>query len=137
MKEFRKKGRHIQSSRHTVMSKLRSNRGESLAEVLISTLIIALAMIMLAGMVMAAKNLIEKSETRYSDDIKEANTIEAESTSTGAGTVKIGSKAAPSSAVVMKNTGKSDPQAFKYSFISSIDVSIQKYGSGSKSYTYK
>ena len=47
-----------------VLSKIKSNKGETIAETLVSTLIAALSMIMFAGMVMAAKNIVTESDKK-------------------------------------------------------------------------
>ncbi|MDD4526167.1 MAG: hypothetical protein PHX95_10065 [Lachnospiraceae bacterium] len=64
-----------------VLNKLRSTSGESISEVLISMLIVALGSIMFATMVMASKNLIQKSDTAYSDYVNKRNWFVLEGTS--------------------------------------------------------
>ena len=48
----------------TVLKKLRSKKGESIAEVLVSLLISVLALTMLAGMITASKNALERSKNK-------------------------------------------------------------------------
>ena len=50
-----------------VLKKLKGSRGETITEVLVSTLIAALAMILFASMVIASKNIIKKSCDSISD----------------------------------------------------------------------
>ena len=64
-----------------VLNKLRSTSGESISEVLISMLIVALGSIMFATMAMASKNLIQKSDTVYSDYVNKRNWFVLEGTS--------------------------------------------------------
>lgn len=56
--------------------KIREKRGETLAEVLASTLIIALALLLLASMVAASSNLVRKSEATFESNMAEKNIIE-------------------------------------------------------------
>lgn len=121
-----------------VHDKLCSTDGESLAEVMISTLFIALAMVMLASMVMASKNLIEKSGKNYSEDMAEANVIEGEASAGGkaleteSGTLAVGPEDGTS--LYMTDT----KSTFKYSFLNRrISAPIVRYGAGGKYYTYK
>lgn len=57
-------------------NRILSRKGESLAETLVSVLVIALALLLLASMVMASKNLIEKSETTFTDNYTVKNQAE-------------------------------------------------------------
>lgn len=50
-----------------VMKKLHSRKGESLAETLVAVLVIALALTMLAGMITATVNMVNKSKTRMNE----------------------------------------------------------------------
>ena len=115
--------------------KIKDTHGESLAEILISTVIIAMAMVMLASMVMASKNLIDKSSERYTEDMKEANEVEAESVDKGATTIKVGTSADGESLHMKDTDGVGE---FDYDFTNrKIPVSAEKYGSSDKAYTYK
>lgn len=118
-----------------MICKIKDTHGESLAEILISTVIIAMAMVMLASMVMASKNLIDKSSERYTEDMKEANEVEAESVDKGAAAIKVGTSAA-GEALYMKDTD--GVGEFDYDFTNKkITISAEKYGSSDKAYTYK
>ena len=57
-------------------NKILSGKGESLAETLVSVLVIALALLLLASMVMASKNLIEKSESTFTKNYVTKNMAE-------------------------------------------------------------
>ena len=118
-----------------MISKIKDTHGESLAEILISTVIIAMAMVMLASMVMASKNLIDKSSKRYTEDMKEANEVEAESVDRGTATIKVGTSADGESLHMKDTDGVGE---FDYDFTNrKIPVSAEKYGSSDKAYTYK
>ena len=118
-----------------MICKIKDTHGESLAEILISTVIIAMAMVMLASMVMASKNLIDKSSERYTEDIKEANEVEAESVDKGAAAIKVGTSADGESLYMKDTDGVGE---FDYDFTNrKIPVSAEKYGSSDKAYTYK
>ena len=52
--------------RNGIMKKLRANRGETLAETLMAALVSALALVMLAGAMSAARTTILKSEEKMS-----------------------------------------------------------------------
>ena len=67
------------------MKKLRSNKGESIAETLISLLIACVALIMLAGMITAATKLVSKSKTSMQDYYTENNSVATGSTTSGTG----------------------------------------------------
>lgn len=60
-----------------VWSRLKERRGESLAETLVSVLIIALGLTLLASMVTTAGKLINKSERYYGESTAVRNAIEA------------------------------------------------------------
>lgn len=118
-----------------MICKIKDTHGESLAEILISTVIIAMAMVMLASMVMASKNLIDKSSERYTEDMKEANEVEAESVDKGAAAIKVGTSADGESLYMKDTDGVGE---FNYDFTNrKIPVSAEKYGSSDKAYTYK
>ena len=57
-------------------TKLRGNRGETIAEVLIAALVAAFAAIVLVSMVTASKNMLTKSEASYAAEIDEKNRME-------------------------------------------------------------
>ncbi len=56
--------------------KLSSNRGESIAEVLIAALVIALGMILLISMINVSFRILNKEEKSYKDFIEEKNAFE-------------------------------------------------------------
>lgn len=128
-----------------IHDKLTENRGESLAEVLISTLIISMAMILLAGMVMAARNLIEKSDKQYKLDMNEANAIEAESGGDGVTAadetkdIVIGPVTGNTTNLYMQSAGNRKADiSFQYNFLNkSFTKSVQVHKVNGKSYTYK
>lgn len=53
------------NSLYRKLKKLRSNKGESMAEVLVAALIIELALIAAASMIISAGNIIKKSKIKY------------------------------------------------------------------------
>jgi len=50
-----------------VMKKLHNRKGESLAETLVAVLVIALALTMLAGMITATANMVNKSKSKMNE----------------------------------------------------------------------
>lgn len=58
-----------------MIRKLKSRNGESIAEVLVATLIAALATVMFASMVTASENMVRKSDTAYDNYVKDRRTI--------------------------------------------------------------
>ncbi len=69
--------------------KLKSNSGESIAETLVALLIAALALLMLAGTINTASNLITNSSAKLDEYYKANNAIEVESESVGTYAVKV------------------------------------------------
>lgn len=59
-----------------ILVKLRSNRGESISEVLVASLVIALALIMLVTMTMSAFRLTRKAEDAFNDYYDSENNAE-------------------------------------------------------------
>lgn len=57
----------ISSFRKTAANKLRSRTGETITETLVSVLISALALVMLAGAITAASNIIKRSRNALSN----------------------------------------------------------------------
>ena len=55
--------------------KLRSNSGESMAETLISLLVAALGILLLAGMIQASSNLIVSSNEKFRKYVEDENII--------------------------------------------------------------
>ena len=66
-------------------SRLKERRGESLAETLVSVLIIALGLTLLASMVTAAGKLINQSERYYGESTAVRNAVEAGSSTSEEG----------------------------------------------------
>lgn len=64
-------------NRRSYWHRLKAKKGESLAETLISILVIALGLLLLASMVMASKSLINKSETVFKENYAEKNFVES------------------------------------------------------------
>lgn len=61
---------------NTVFRKLKSQNGESIGEVLVASLIVALGSVMFASMVSASDKLITRSEKAYKDYLEDHNSIE-------------------------------------------------------------
>ena len=69
---------------HTILRKLRSEKGESIAEVLVATLVVALGSVLFAGMVSASEKIVRNSDTAYDNYLNDHNAIEDyENTSEG------------------------------------------------------
>ncbi len=60
-----------------MIKKLKSSAGESIAEVLVACLIMALGLLMLASMITTSKNLITRTEQRFSAHYQRVNGLEA------------------------------------------------------------
>ena len=75
------------SRKKTNQRKLSSQRGETIAEVLVALLVSAMGMMMLAGMVFASGKMITKSRASMSEYIGKENTLSARSGVGTAGTV--------------------------------------------------
>ena len=58
-----------------IKKRIRSRAGETIAEVLISVLISALALSLLAGMILAAKNMVERSKSSTEKYIQAENLL--------------------------------------------------------------
>ena len=63
--------------------KLRSSSGETLTEVLVAALVMALAMILLVNMVTASQKLVTKSEKTFVNNMKLKNSVEYGGQDTG------------------------------------------------------
>lgn len=61
---------------HTILRKLRSENGESIAEVLVATLVVALGSVLFAGMVSASEKIVRNSDTAYDKYLSDHNAIE-------------------------------------------------------------
>ncbi len=62
--------------KHLVINKLKSNSGESIAETLVAVLIAAVALLMLAGTVNTASNLISNSQDKLKQYYEANNNLE-------------------------------------------------------------
>lgn len=69
--------------RNLIIRKLSSRAGESIAESLISILIVAVAAIMFAGMVTASRNIIDTSSKWMQDYYKAVSSINEQKTGNG------------------------------------------------------
>lgn len=67
----------IKEIRITVMRKFRSGSGESIAEVLVAALVVALGALLLVTMVLAATRIIRNSEKAYNEYLDERNVVES------------------------------------------------------------
>lgn len=72
--------------RKYVIIKLKSTSGESIAETLVAVLIAAFALLMLAGTINSASNLITKSKTKLNAYYEKNNALSAEDVSVRDGT---------------------------------------------------
>lgn len=61
---------------HTILRKLRSENGESIAEVLVATLVVALGTVLFAGMISASEKIVRNSDTAYDKYLSDRNAIE-------------------------------------------------------------
>ncbi|MDD6257860.1 MAG: hypothetical protein PUA69_01150 [Erysipelotrichaceae bacterium] len=61
---------------HTILRKLRSENGESIAEVLVATLVVALGSVLFVGMVSASEKIVRNSDTAYDKYLSDHNAIE-------------------------------------------------------------
>ena len=69
--------------KNVLKRKLRSRVGESIAESLVSILIVALASILFAGMVMASRNIIDRSSNWMQDYYKAVSAINEQKSGDG------------------------------------------------------
>ena len=75
---------------YSVIGKIKSISGESIAETLIAVLIAAFALLMLAGTVNTSTNLVKKSQTILTEYYKKNNEMESRNgKSLGTATVEI------------------------------------------------
>ena len=88
-----------------VIGKLRSSRGESLTEVLISTLIAAVALVMLASMVATGANLVEQSKDRLTAYYEAGNALAAQEPETDGPTIELELKDEEDTAVYLRADG--------------------------------
>lgn len=79
-----------------VLGKIKSKKGESLSETLVAMLVVALGSILLVTMVIAARNIIQKSEDAYNHFIAQHNALESRDTSVEGASVTVNESAAAS-----------------------------------------
>lgn len=70
-------------------SRLRSQKGESIAEVLVAVLLSAVALTMLATMISATSKMVIRSKTLTKEYVKQNNLLVEKGSSTRTGTVEI------------------------------------------------
>lgn len=73
----------------TLKRKLSSTCGESITEVLISGLVIALGILMAVTMIVAATNIVRKASTSWSDYYTARNKVESRSSTATTGQIEI------------------------------------------------
>ena len=86
------------SKLQAMVKRLKSNKGESISEVLIALLVSALAIILLAGMINASTEMIQKSKAKMDKYVDAENGIveqSADDPDTGSVTVVQGNGASP------------------------------------------
>ena len=67
-----------------IFKKLKSKSGESISEVLVASLIVALAFVMVASLISASQQIIQKNDAKMKEYYAEKNAFEAgDSVSTG------------------------------------------------------
>lgn len=62
-------------TRKKILQKLRERSGESITEVLVAVLVSAVGLVLLAGMITATANLVEKSKNMMKDYVVSENTV--------------------------------------------------------------
>ncbi|MDD6451383.1 MAG: hypothetical protein PUF56_05555, partial [Lachnospiraceae bacterium] len=62
---------------HPLLSKLRSEHGESLGEVLVAVLVVALGSLLFASMLTASIRIVSKGEKTYHQNMNVKNQLEA------------------------------------------------------------
>ncbi len=70
-----------------MINKLKSTSGESIAETLVAVLIVALALLMLAGTINTASNLITQSQGKLKEYYKENNNLVGKNTESGSNVI--------------------------------------------------
>lgn len=109
-----------------MINKLKSEKGESIGEVLVAMLIVALGSVMFASMVTASGRLLTHSKQAYNSYIENHNQLESESTTASAQQVKIEK---------LKN---SDPAQSDDCIIGNIKESVKVYvSSDQKKFIYE
>lgn len=79
----------IRNSREKTAGRIRSKAGETIAETLVAILIAALALVMLAGSITAAKNIIQNNRTAFNTYYAQNEILMKQSESTGSTTIAL------------------------------------------------
>ena len=81
---------HLLKMINRIKEKLHNNKGESIAEVLVSLLISSLALVMLASMINSSSRIIQSSKVNMESYYSANNALEARTgTASGSGTLSI------------------------------------------------
>ena len=108
-----------------ILQKLKNNHGESISEVLIAGLVVALAFVMVASLISASSRMIQKTDDAMSTYYSDINAFESGTASTGTGKLTVTSN------------GEAD-DATKVLTQSAIDVTVkyEDVGSGTSTKQY-
>ena len=98
----------------SAVQKLRSRAGESIAEVLIALLISALALTILASMITASKNALERSKKKMDDYNSKNARLVNQSNNDGSGSVNIKINGAGGVSSIWDFTGKNATASVYY-----------------------
>lgn len=112
--------------------KLRSRSGETLTEVLVAALVMALAMILLVNMVTASQKLVTKSEKTFVNNMKLKNSVEYDGQDTGDTENTVELSGTDSTVTIKKGElASSDKSSFTWggseNSVSDINVTKQSY----------
>lgn len=137
---------------HPLLSKLRSEHGESLGEVLVAVLVVALGSLLFASMLTASIRIVSKGEKTYHQNMNVKNQLEAYqkgnsgtsstgSTSpveTGTGQVTVSGTlhGIDSTTPASSETSKKDPDQQITLQNNTVDVTTVKSNSDGKTYRY-
>ena len=104
-------------SGNRALMKLKSQKGETIAEVLVASVVIALGMILFVTMINASFRILNNEETAYKEFIDSRNAFEriAENNGSAAGKVTI---------KILRESGE------KYSLVCNDDISIYSKNAG-------
>ena len=104
----------------SIIKKLRSRAGESIAETLIAVLVIAVASVLLAGMIAATNNIVRQSRVRM-EAYYEKNVALETFPDAGAGSAEPGIKI---TATARQNDGSLNNNIYNNIYFSIPDVSV-------------
>ena len=114
--EQTERDRGLINVKNRLIRKIKSRAGESLAEVLIAVLIIAVSAMLLAGMISSTLSIVTRSEAAYEEYYQENEKLETFSSSTPS--------TVTTSTVIIEITGSDDSEGgYK---IAPIDVNCAK-----------